>query len=74
MSLNIHLQICDDTTVGIAHGIRTATRKIVRPLNFEFATKATVNPRIPSMVTEKKEKISVTQTACQKSLSEKIKR
>ncbi len=45
MSLNIQAQILDETTVGMAQGIKMATRKIERPLNFELATKATARPQ-----------------------------
>ncbi len=69
--MNIHFQICDETTVGMAHGIRIAIRKKVLPLNFAFATSATARPRTVSIVTEKKVNISVFQTERHQSGSEK---
>src|ERR1700722_15480293 len=71
MSFTIHFQTCDDTTVGIAHGTRIATRSNVRPLNFELATIAMIKPRALSNITETTVKISVLLTALHQSGSDK---
>ena len=39
-SLNIHAHICAETTVGIAHGISTAARRMPRPPKWALSARA----------------------------------
>ena len=61
-SLNIHDHICAETTVGIAHGISTAARRMPRPPKWALSASAMPRPRMVSMMIEMSANTSVLRT------------